>query len=110
MIEIYKKAHEKSPALSQVLDLCYEFIKYKFSIVVKSKEFRELPEDLMRNILKNVIPKLTKLDKKQETKIDDNNDDDDDDDDDNDDDNLNLHKSFIISNFHKKNFNLSFLV
>jgi hypothetical protein len=83
VISIYLKAHETIPVLNQVVELCYEFLSKKFSEVVALNKFYEIPEDLLRKLVRNVVPKWKYLiDKQRNSDEDDNNDDEDDDDDD----------------------------
>ena len=55
VISIFVKSHKKLP---KVEELCLNFTIYNFTQVVYSNEFRELDLNLMRILLKSVVPML----------------------------------------------------
>ena len=61
VIKIYKEASETPEVLKDVLDLCYDVIQAKFSVVSKSADFCSLDQTLMLRIIENVIPKLARV-------------------------------------------------
>lgn len=61
VVWIYAKTIMKSSTSTQIVDFCLQFIINHFSEVVASNEFRELDEDLMKKLLKSVVPKLPNL-------------------------------------------------
>ena len=55
VISIFVKSHKILP---KVEELCLNFTIYNFTQVVYSSEFRELDLNLMRILLKSVVPNL----------------------------------------------------
>jgi hypothetical protein len=76
VISIFVKSHKILPKIEEI---CLKFITNNFLRVVQTNEFEELDLDLMRILVKHVVPKLPKI---EANKIDNESDEDDNDDDD----------------------------